>query len=121
MEEALAKYKSRRKPLHRKIVRKRSVLRNGTELLSFSDFMAESEDRPLSISSWPTGGRNAPHEVRWLKNKISNFEPEYTAYMKSRGERHGTKPKVHKHILDLERQIKERGGVPDNHPWIKRD
>lgn len=49
MEEAYVK-KYRRKPLHRKIVRKRSivkprrVLRNGTELRSFKDFMAEKKN-----------------------------------------------------------------------------
>lgn len=44
MKEAYVK-KYRRKPLHRKLVRKRtiarSVLRNETELRSFSDFMRE--------------------------------------------------------------------------------
>jgi len=48
VEEAYSK-KYRRPPLHRKIVRKRrvykprSILRNGTELRSFKDFMIEKK------------------------------------------------------------------------------
>lgn len=34
--------KYRRKPLHRKMIRKKSLLRNGTELRSFSDFLPEA-------------------------------------------------------------------------------
>lgn len=116
MQEAYVK-KYRKKPMHKKLVRKRSVLRNGTELRSFSDFMSESTARTAP----PGAYSNDAHEINWLKDKIKSFEPEYTAHMKSRGERHGTKPRRHREILELEKQMREKGGTPDNHSWIKRD
>lgn len=107
----------RRKPSHKKLVRRRSVLRQGDEgLPSFRELMAESTPR----SAPPGAYSNDSHEINWLKNKIASFEPEYTAHMKTQG-RHGTKPRRHRQIMEYEKQIKEKGGTPDNHSWIKRD
>ena len=114
MEEGYVK-KHRRKPLHRTMIRKRSLLRNGTELRSFKDFMGESTPRSVPPGTLP----NDAHEVNWLRNSILLMKPEYTRQA-ARHDRHGTKPAMHKHIIDLERQIKERGGVPDDHDWIRR-
>lgn len=89
--------------------------RNNTELRSFKDFMTEATPRSAPPGSLPADA----HEVEWTKKKILSLKPEYTKHA-ARHDRHGTKPAVHKQIMDLERQIKERGGVPDDHDWIRR-
>jgi hypothetical protein len=58
--------------------------------------------------STPTGpgyiqsNTNRLHEIEWLKNKIRSLLPE----LKRR-------PRTIRQIRDLERQIRERGGEPD--------
>ena len=51
---------------------------------------------------------NSLHEIQWLKAKIVTLRQKYER-----------RPSTIKEIRDLERQIKERGGEPEVHAWIK--
>jgi hypothetical protein len=50
---------------------------------------------------------NCLHEIVWLKSKIASLERKYLR-----------RPSTIKEIRDLERQIRERGGEPEQHTWI---
>ena len=54
--------------------------------------------------------KNRFHEIEWLKNKIVSLEPKFKR-----------RPSTIKEIRDLERQIRERGGVPETHTWITQE
>lgn len=51
---------------------------------------------------------NRFHEIEWLKAKILSLREKYLR-----------RPSTIKEIRDLERQIRERGGEPEVHSWIK--
>lgn len=52
--------------------------------------------------------KNRFHEIAWLKSKILSLHEKYMR-----------RPSTIKEIRDLERQIRERGGEPEIHAWIK--
>lgn len=47
-------------------------------------------------------------EIKWLKDKILSLR-----------EKLERKPKTIREIRDLERQIRDRNGEPDQHDWIR--
>lgn len=52
---------------------------------------------------------NRLHEIEWIKRKIRSLEEKYMR-----------RPSTIREIRDLERQIRERGGEPENHDWIRK-
>ena len=52
--------------------------------------------------------KNRFHEIEWLKSKILSLREKYQR-----------RSSTIKEIRDLERQIRERGGEPEVHSWIK--
>lgn len=50
---------------------------------------------------------NRNSEILWLKDKIQSLRPKYQR-----------RPSTLREIRDLERQILERGGVPESHDWL---
>ena len=50
---------------------------------------------------------NRLSEITWLKNKILSLREKYER-----------RPSTIREIRDWERQIRERGGEPDNHDWL---
>jgi hypothetical protein len=52
--------------------------------------------------------KNRFHEIEWIKTKILSLREKYER-----------RPSTIKQIRDLERQIRERGGEPEIHSWIK--
>ncbi len=53
--------------------------------------------------------KNRFHEIEWLKSKVRSLQEKYQR-----------RSSTIKEIRDLERQIVERGGVPEIHDWIKK-
>lgn len=51
---------------------------------------------------------NRLHEIEWLRSKIAGLETKFLR-----------RPSTIKEIKDLERQIRERGGEPEVHTWLK--
>lgn len=92
------------------------VMQKRKPMKSFREF-SESTAR----SAPPGAYANDPHEIEWLKNKISSFKDEYVSHTLRQGSKHNTKPRRHREIIELEKQIKEKGGTPDNHNWIIRE
>jgi hypothetical protein len=46
-------------------------------------------------------------EIRWIKDRILSLREKFQR-----------RPSTIREIRDLERQIVERGGVPDQHEWL---
>jgi hypothetical protein len=46
-------------------------------------------------------------EIKWLKDKILSLREKFER-----------KPRTIREIRDLERQIRERNGEPDQHDWM---
>jgi hypothetical protein len=62
---------------------------------------------PVS-TNYLESNKNRLHEIQCLKTKIMSLREKYQR-----------RPSTIKEIKDLERQIVERGGVPESHFWIK--
>lgn len=76
-----------------------------SKILTPSGWKKLSESRPDSL--YQSINPNAAAEVAWTKKKIISLKAKYEK-----------KPSTHKEIKDLERQIRERGGIPDSHDWF---
>lgn len=74
--------------------------------MKINEITVNSESTPVS-SNYLDSNTNAPHEIEWLKKKILSLQSKYEK-----------RPRTIKQIRDLERQIKERGGMPDKHNWL---